>query len=146
LLTTLHALMMASPLPERWASEDQPTVAVLALIESTENGSASELALLVPDVETVLVNGGHVRVISTQGRPGPVHAIHGPDISVADASDVLAWGDQIDAQYIVLADTCALEPPEPSADYILLLQVLHTDTGAVVYENGATVPARESPP
>jgi hypothetical protein len=133
-------------MPERWAREDQPTVAVLPLVESTENGSASELALLVPDVETVLVNGGHVRVISTEGRPGPVHALHGPHTSIADAGDVIAWGSQVGAQYIVLADICAVEPPEPSADYILLLQVLNTDTGAVVYENAATIPARKSPP
>ena len=70
----LHQNMEAlqtSAVVKRWEGENRPTVAIMPLRNETSEHIDGELEALVSDVETTLVNAGHVRVVSLE-RQGQV--------------------------------------------------------------------------
>ena len=54
---------------KRWEKEDRPAVAVLPLRNETSEHIDSALQALISDIETALVNAGHVRVVSLEQQP-----------------------------------------------------------------------------
>src|SRR5450631_4563025 len=65
----LHDNMQAlqpAPVVARWQTEKEPTVSVLPLRNETTEHIDSQLDSLISDIETTLVNAGHVKVISLE--------------------------------------------------------------------------------
>src|SRR5712672_770631 len=65
----LHENMQAlqsSPIVARWQQEKEPTVSVLPLRNETSEHIDSQLDALISDIETTLVNAGHVKMISLE--------------------------------------------------------------------------------
>src|SRR5262245_47955717 len=65
----LHENMQAlqtAPVLQKWQKESSPTAAVLPLRNETTEHIDSQLDALISDIETTLVNAGHVRVISME--------------------------------------------------------------------------------
>src|SRR5215216_160965 len=55
--------LQAAPVIQRWQKEERPAVAVMPLRNETTEHIDSQLDALISDIETTLVNAGHVRVI-----------------------------------------------------------------------------------
>ena len=55
--------LQSSAVIQRWQGEDRPSVAVLPIRNDTSEHIDSALDSLISDMETTLINGGHVRVI-----------------------------------------------------------------------------------
>src|SRR4030095_16357007 len=65
----LHENMKAlqsAPVIQRWSQENKPAIAVIPLRNETTEHIESTLDALIGDIETTLVNAGHVRVISME--------------------------------------------------------------------------------
>src|SRR5262245_3171704 len=60
--------LQASAVIQRWQAENRPAVAVLPIRNDTSEHIDSALDSLISDVETILINGGHVRVISHENQ------------------------------------------------------------------------------
>src|SRR5262249_14595866 len=61
--------MQSSAVIKRWQSENQPTLAILPLRNETSEHVDAALDSLLSDIETTLVNAGHVRVVSLERQP-----------------------------------------------------------------------------
>ncbi|HEX6274541.1 MAG TPA: penicillin-binding protein activator LpoB, partial [Polyangiaceae bacterium] len=62
LLSENMKALQAAPVIQRWSQEDRPAVAVIPLRNETTEHVEGTLDALIGDIETTLVNAGHVRV------------------------------------------------------------------------------------
>src|SRR5258706_16300379 len=65
------AALQTSAVIQRWQGESRPSLAVLPIRNDTSEHIDSSLDSLISDVETTLINGGHVPGISHQ-KQGPL--------------------------------------------------------------------------
>ena len=100
----LHDNMQAlqsSPVIARWQKENGPTVSVLPLRNETTEHIDSQLDSLISDIETTLVNAGHVQVISLESQPQLMEQVRKQYQDGFDQSKIAAWGKQIGVRYVV---------------------------------------------
>jgi uncharacterized protein (TIGR02722 family) len=134
----MNALQKA-PVIQRWSSEDKPSVAVIPLRNETTEHVDSALDALISDIETTLVNAGHVRVISMDQQPKLVEEIRRQYSSGAfDQAQTSAWGKQVGAKYIVTGkvyNTDERQSGERRVQYFMFIQVLSVETGEILFQN-----------
>ncbi|MFC1641506.1 penicillin-binding protein activator LpoB [Myxococcota bacterium] len=141
----LHENMEAlqgSPLVKRWEQENRPVVSVLPLRNETTEHVDSALQALISDIETTLVNAGHVRVVSIENQPALVEEIQRQGSGSYAANDVARWGQQIGARYLVTGKVFATderEADERRVQYFMFLQVLGVETGEILFQNKTAV-------
>jgi uncharacterized protein (TIGR02722 family) len=137
----LHENMEAlqkSPVIKRWEQEDRPVVSVLPFRNETSEHVDSALQALISDVETTLVNAGHVRVVSLESQPALLDEIRRQSAGGFNQADMARWGKQIGARYIVTGKVFATderEEDERRVQYFLFLQVLSVETGEILFQN-----------
>jgi penicillin-binding protein activator len=137
----LHENMEAlqkSQVIKRWEQEDRPVVSVLPFRNETTEHVDSALQALISDVETTLVNAGHVRVVSLESQPALMDEIRRQSAGGFNAGDMARWGKQIGARYIVSGKVFATderENDERRVQYFLYLQVLSVETGEILFQN-----------
>ncbi len=137
----LHDNMTAlqkAPIIQRWTSEDRPAVAVIPLRNETSEHIDSALDALISDIETTLVNAGHVRVISMDQQPKLVEEIRRQYSGAFDPSQTAVWGKQIGARYIVTGkvyNTDERQSGERRVQYFMFVQVLDVQTGEILFQN-----------
>jgi uncharacterized protein (TIGR02722 family) len=137
----MNALQKA-PVIQRWSQEDRPAVAVIPLRNETSEHIDSALDALISDIETTLVNAGHVRVISMDQQPKLVEEIRRQYSGAFDQSQVAGWGKQVGARYIVTGkvyNTDERQSGERRVQYFMFIQVLSVETGEILFQNKTAV-------
>lgn len=142
MLNTNMEALQSSAVIARWKGESRPALAVLPIRNDTSEHIDSALEALISDVETVLINAGHVRVISHENQGSLVAEVKRQQGDAFDQSTVAAWGRQVGARYFVTGKTFANDErndDERRVQYTLFMQVLDAETGEVLFQNKATV-------
>jgi uncharacterized protein (TIGR02722 family) len=142
MLTENMNTLQNSAIIQRWKSEKMPTVAVLPIRNDTTEHIDSALDNLISDVEGILVNGGHVTLISHENQGALVNEVKRQQTDAFDRSTVSTWGRQIGARYFVTGKCFANDErrnDERRVQYTLFMQVLEAETGAIVFQNKASV-------
>lgn len=137
----MNALQNA-PVVQRWAQEDKPSLAVIPLRNETSEHIDSALDALISDIETTLVNAGHVRVISMEQQPKLVEEIRRQYSGAFDPSQTAQWGKQVGARYIVTGkvyNTDERQSGERRVQYFMFMQVLDVQTGEILFQNKTAV-------
>ena len=127
---------------KRWEKEDRPAVAVLPLRNETSEHIDSALQALISDIETALVNAGHVRVVSLEQQPALMQEVKQQQSDAYNPQQVARWGKQIGAQYLVTGKVFTTDErfeDERRVQYSLFMQVLDVETGEVLFQNKSTV-------
>lgn len=135
-------VLQESAVVKRWQAENRPTLAVLPIRNDTSEHIESSLDALISDVETVLINGGHVRVVSHENQGALVDEVKRQQTDAYDPSTVAKWGHQVGARYFVTGKIFAndeRQDDERRVQYTLFMQVLDTETGEVLFQNKASV-------
>jgi uncharacterized protein (TIGR02722 family) len=131
-----------SALVKRWESEDRPAVAVLSMRNDTSEHIDSVLNALITEVETSLVNAGHVRVISRDSQPAMIAEVEKQQSDAFDASTVSRLGNQIGVRYFVTGrvyNADERQSGERRVQYFLFMRVLDVETGDILWQNSAAV-------
>ena len=137
----LHENMEAlqkSQVIKQWEGEDRPAVSVLPFRNETTEHVDSALQALISDIETTLVNAGHVRVVSLESQPAVMDEIRRQSAGGFNPADMARWGKQIGARYIVTGKVFATderEEDERRVQYFMFLQVLSVETGQILFQN-----------
>ncbi|HVU01357.1 MAG TPA: penicillin-binding protein activator LpoB [Polyangiaceae bacterium] len=134
--------LQGSAVVQRWQGENRPTLAVLPIRNDTSEHIDSALDSLISDVETVLINGGHVRVISHENQGALVEEVKRQNTDAFDQSTVSKWGRQVGAKYFVTGKVFANDErrdDERRVQYTLFMQVLEAETGEILFQNKASV-------
>ena len=136
----LHENMEAlqqSAVIRRWEQEQRPTVAVMPITNETSEHVDSALQALITDIETTLVNAGHVRVISLQDQPQIIEEVRRQYSDGFDRSQVARWGRQVGARYFVtgrLFSTDERHEGERRVQYFLFIKVLDAETSDILFQ------------
>jgi uncharacterized protein (TIGR02722 family) len=134
--------MQTSAVVQRWEKEARPAVSVIPLRNETSEHIDSALDALLSDIETTLVNAGHVRVISMEEQPKLVEEIKRQYAGAFDPSQVAKWGKQVGARYIVTGKVYSADERqdgERRVQYFLFIQVLDVETGEVLFQRKTSV-------
>lgn len=141
----LHDNMQAlqtSAVIQRWQAENRPTLAVLPIRNDTSEHIESALDTLISDVETILINGGHVSVISHENQGNLIEEVRRQATDAFDQATVARWGHQIGARYFVTGKIFSNDErkdDERRVQYTLFMQVLNAETGEILFQNKASV-------
>jgi penicillin-binding protein activator len=141
LKTNLDALDTSAAV-KRWEGEDRPTVAVLKINNETSEHIEGALDALISDVETALVNAGHVRVISAADQPELMNKVRQQQGDAFDQSQIASWGQQVGARYFVTGKVYTVDERqsgERRVQYFLFMRVLEAATGDLLWQNKASV-------
>ncbi len=141
LRTNLDSLQ-ASAVVRRWEGEDRPTVAVLPIRNETSEHVEGALDALISDIETELVNAGHVRVISVADQPDLVEQVRSQQTDAYDPTKVASWGQQVGAKYFVTGKVYTVDERqsgERRVQYFLFMRVLDAATSDLLWQNKANV-------
>jgi penicillin-binding protein activator len=126
----------------KWEAEERPTVAVLSITNETSEHIDSALEALLSDIETALVNAGHVRVISAADQPELIAQVRSQQSDAFNAENVAAWGQQVGARYFVTGKVYTVDERqdgERRVQYFLFMRVLEAATGDLLWQNKSSV-------
>jgi penicillin-binding protein activator len=129
---------------EQWASEGRPPVSVLPIQNETSEHIESALGALISQIETDLVNGGRVRVVSIESQKTLMEEIQRQQHSQGafDASQVASWGKQLGARYVITGRVYTTDERSPNAhrvQYSLFIRVISVETSEIIFQNEANV-------
>lgn len=134
--------LQSSALVKRWQGEDRPAVAVLSMRNDTSEHIDGVLNALITEVETSLVNAGHVRVISRDSQPEMIAEVEKQQSDAFDASTVARLGNQVGVRYFVTGRVYSADERqsgERRVQYFLFMRVLDVQTGDILWQNSAAV-------
>ncbi|MCA9646907.1 MAG: penicillin-binding protein activator LpoB [Polyangiaceae bacterium] len=135
-------VLQSSAIIQRWENEKSPTIAVLPLKNETSEHVDSALESLMTDIETRLVNAGHVTVINRELQPQLIEEIRSQYSEAFDQSNIARWGKQIGARYFVTGKVYSADErkeDERRVQYFLFLQIIDAETSATVFQNKTSV-------
>jgi penicillin-binding protein activator len=131
-----------APVIKRWEGEQMPAVAVLPLRNETSEHVESALDALISDIETTLVNAGHVRVISMEQQGSLIAQIRQQYSGAFDPAQISTWGKQVGARYIVTGKVFTSDERqdgERRVQYFMFIQVLEVETGQILFQHKSAV-------
>ncbi len=131
-----------APVIKRWEGEQMPAVAVLPLRNETSEHVEGALDALISDMETTLVNAGHVRVISMEQQGNLIAQIRQQYSGAFDPSQISTWGKQVGARYIVTGKVFTSDERqagERRVQYFMFIQVLEVETGTILFQHKSAV-------
>lgn len=134
--------MQSSAVVRRWEQENSPRVSVLPFRNETSEHIDSALDALISDVETSLINAGHVSVVSLERQGELMAEIKKQQGSGFDQGQVSNWGRQLGVQYLVTGKVFTTDErlkSERRVQYYLFMQVLDVETGQILFQNKAAV-------
>lgn len=141
----LHENMTAlqnSAVVKRWEGEDRPAVAVLTLRNDTSEHIDSVLEALISDIETQLVNAGHVRVVTVERQGQLMQEVKQQQGDAFNPAQVSSWGNQIGARYFITGKVFSADERldgERRVQYFMFMQVLSVETGEILFQNKTSV-------
>lgn len=139
--TNLESLQNSAAV-KRWEGEQRPPVAVLTIKNDTSEHIDSALNALISDIETSLINAGHVRVISAQDQPELIEKVRSQQTEAFDQSQIASWGTQVGAKYFVSGKVYSVDERqdgERRVQYFLFMRVLEAATGDILWQNKTSV-------
>lgn len=131
-----------APVIKRWEGEQMPSVAVLPLRNETTEHVEGSLDALISDIETTLVNAGHVRVISMEQQGKLIQEIRQQYSGAFDPSQIATWGKQVGARYVVTGKVFTSDERqdgERRVQYYMFIQVLEVETGQILFQHKSAV-------
>jgi uncharacterized protein (TIGR02722 family) len=132
--------MEDSAVIRRWEKEEQPQLAVLPFRNETSEHIDSALDALISDVETAMINAGHVAVISLESQGMLVDQIKRQQGEEFDQGKSAAIGRQMGVKYIITGKVFSTDEKvknERRVQYHLFMQVLEVETGQILFQNKA---------
>ena len=129
--------LQASAVVKRWEGENRPTVAVMPLRNETSEHIDGELQALISDVETILVNAGHVRVVSLERQGQVIEEVRTQYKDGFDPSAIARLGKQVGARYFVTGKVFTSDERmsgERWVQYFLFTQVLDAETSDILFQ------------
>jgi len=136
------AALQSSAGVRRWEQEDRPAVAVLSFRNDTSEHIDSALDALISDVETQLINAGHVRVVSVERQSQLMQEIRTQQTDSFNPAQVAEWGQQIGARYFITGKVFSTDERmkgERRVQYFMFMQVLAVETGEILFQNKTSV-------
>ncbi|MFN3198668.1 MAG: penicillin-binding protein activator LpoB [Bradymonadia bacterium] len=138
--------LMKSGAMNRWKdasrSGKEPTVAIFPMKNETSEHIDSQLDALLSDFETELVNSGYVTVISHERQRQLVKELKMQTSAAFDPDKAAQLGKQLGAQYFVTGkvyDSAEKSGSERRVQYFLFMQAVDVETGAIRWQNKATL-------
>jgi hypothetical protein len=134
--------LQTSAAVKRWEEEQRPPVAVLNIKNETSEHIDSALNALISDIETSLINAGHVRVISAQDQPELIEKVRSQQTDAFNQAQVAEWGNQVGAKYFVTGKVYTVDERqdgERRVQYFLFMRVLEAATGDILWQNKTSV-------
>jgi len=134
--------LQASAVIGRWQTEQRPALAVLPFRNETSEHVESALEALASDVETQLVNAGHVRLISREMQTQLIAEVQKQQSGAYDPASVTRWGQQVGARYFVTGKVFSSDEMfdgERRVQYYLFMQVLDAATGDILFQNKSSL-------
>jgi uncharacterized protein (TIGR02722 family) len=129
--------LQTSAVVKRWEGENRPTVAIMPLRNETSEHIDGELEALISDVETTLVNAGHVRVVSLERQGQVIEEVRKQYGDAFDPAAVARWGKQVGARYFFTGKVFTSDERmsgERRVQYYLFTQVLDSETGDILFQ------------
>jgi penicillin-binding protein activator len=129
--------LQASAIVKQWQSEKQPTVAVMPLRNETSEHIGGELEALVSDVETILVNAGHVQVVSLERQGQIIEEVRKQYGDAFDPASIARWGKQVGARYVFTGKVFTSDErmsDERRVQYYMFTQVIDTETSVIRFQ------------
>ncbi len=142
LLAENMTAMESSAVIKRWESENTPQLAVLPFRNETSEHIDSALDALISDIETTLINAGHVSVISLENQNSLIAEIKRQQGDAFDQGQAAAVGRQLGVKYIVTGKVFSTDEKmkgERRVQYYLFMQVLAVETGQILFQNKAAL-------
>jgi penicillin-binding protein activator len=142
LLSENMSALETSAVVKRWQGEQQPTLSVLPFRNETSEHIDSSLDALISDVETTLINGGHVRVVSIETQQGLMAEVKKQQGDGFDQGQASQWGKQLGAKYIITGKVFTNDEAfanERRVQYFLFMQVLEVETSQILFQNKAAL-------
>jgi penicillin-binding protein activator len=142
MLETNLSSLQTSAAVKRWEGEERPPVSVLPIRNETTEHIEGALDALISDIESSLVNAGHVRVISAQDQPELVEKVRAQQTDAYDQSQIAQWGTQVGAKYFVTGKVYTVDERqdgERRVQYFLFMRVLEAATGDILWQNKTSV-------
>ncbi len=127
---------------KRWESENRPQLAVLPFRNETSEHIDSALDALISDIETDLINAGHVAVISLENQANLLAEIKRQQGEGFDQGKAAAIGRQMGVKYIITGKVFSTDEKlkgERRVQYYLFMQVLEVETGQILFQNKAAL-------
>ncbi len=127
-----------SAVVKRWEAEQRPTVAIMPIRNETSEHVDSALQSLASDIETKLINAGHVRIVSLEQQGQLIEQVRKQYTDGYDPSTVARWGKQVGARYFVTGKIFSSDEminKERRVQYSLFLQVLDAETSDILFQN-----------
>lgn len=134
--------LRASTMGTLWKQQGRPTLAVLAMRNETSEHIDSALGALITKVETYLVNGGDVRVISRESQPEMIAEIETQQSAAFNASTVSKTARQAGVRYFFTGKVHSideLQVGERRVQYFLAMRIIDVETSETVWMNSADV-------
>lgn len=134
--------MSKSSVIQRWESEERPAVAVMRIKNETSEHIDGALDALISDIETHLVNAGHVRVISRDDQPQLMDEVRAQSTGAFDKAQVANWGKQIGARYFITGKVYTTDErfeDERRVQYYLFMRVLEVETSDILFQHKASL-------
>lgn len=138
--------LVASAAMTRWkdAAKDgkEASVAIFPVKNDTSEHIDDQLNALLADFETELVNSGNVTVISRERQMQLVQELKFQQSAVFDQDKAAQLGRQLGAGYFITGKMSASDEKtdgERRVQYMLYMQVIEVETGAIRWQNKATL-------
>lgn len=138
--------LLGSAAVTRWkdAAKDgkEETVAIFQVKNETSEHIDDQLNALLADFETELVNSGTVTVISHERQMQLVQELKYQQSAVFDQDKAAQLGRQLGAGYFVTGKMSSSDEKtdgERRVQYMLYMQVIEVETGAIRWQNKATL-------
>jgi uncharacterized protein (TIGR02722 family) len=128
----------SSAVVKRWQAESQPRLAILPFRNETSEHIDSALQSLSSDIETKLVNAGHVRLISREMQDQLSEEVRKQQSDAFAPGTIAAWGKQAGARYFITGKVFSSDEMfdgERRVQYSLFMQVLDVETSDVLFQN-----------
>jgi hypothetical protein len=134
--------LQSSAVVRRWDQEERPAVAVLPLRNETTEHIDSALEALISDIETTLINAGHVRVVSLERQSQLVEEIRSQHSDAYNPAQIATWGQQVGARYFVTGKVFSSDERqggERRVQYYMFIQVLDVTTGDILFQHKSQI-------
>jgi uncharacterized protein (TIGR02722 family) len=134
--------MESSAVVRRWENEQQPQLAVLPFRNETSEHIDSALDALISDVETAMITAGHVAVISLESQGMLIDQVKRQQGDEFDQGKSAEIGRQMGVKYIITGKVFSTDEKfkkERRVQYHLFMQVLHVETGQILFQNKAAL-------
>ncbi|HTM46609.1 MAG TPA: penicillin-binding protein activator LpoB [Polyangiaceae bacterium] len=126
----------------RWQTENRPSLAVMRIKNETSEHIDSALQSLLSDIETIMVNAGHVRVISQEDQPQLMAELRQQQSDSFDQAQIAQWGKQVGARYFITGKVYSVDErgqDQRRVQYFLFMRVLDAQTGDILWQNKTSV-------